>query len=166
MLEKKSNIPIIKVILILFTTSIIFISFIFFFFNTQSLNVDNKKINTQIVLKKILNPGCFSNEYATIEEVKFSEENLNICFKNFNEDIYFNVVLRNFDTKNLESNYLYLNNKGVEDPEKEFKDKGSLCSIYSVKSSLYCSTHKIPILYVNDKNEKLNKILEINIISS
>ena len=161
MSNKKANLPIMKVILILFTTSMIFISFMFFFFDAKNINIDNKKINTQIAIKKIINSNCFSDNYATIEESKFTQKKLNDCFKNFDEEIYLNLAVINIHSKQISmyKNYLYLNEN-----KKEFKTKSIACNSFSSKSNYFCSTIKMPITYLNANNLEFEAILEINII--
>jgi len=158
--NKKGNIPVFKIILILLITSSIFISFIFFFFNAKNIDQDYREINSKIVIKKIFNQKCFSKKYGTIDEEKFTENNLKNCFKNFKEDVIFNIGIRNLESKKIEKKFIYFKEKN------EFLKKSKRCQLFKLKNNLYCGTYKFPIIF-NEKNLKSStKLIEINIISS
>ena len=146
--NKRSQIPMVMTIVILLTFTIILISTMLILLNMKNISIDDRKINSQIAIKKIINSNCFSNEYGTIEIDKYNENTLNNCFKG--ED---NILL----IMGLENkNELFLNSK-----KEEISDKIKLCSS---KSSQLCSELKYPIL-IKSENTYESSLLRVIIIA-
>ncbi len=144
MYTKKAQVPIIKVIVIIFTIAIFLISWILIL--NLNIAIDERKINTQLAIKKIIDGNCFSDQYATIQEDKFNQETLQQCYgKN-------NVTKIRLKINNEE---IYLTNKD------DFNREGGKCS---QTSTLFCTELKYPILY-KTKNKIEIKELKIQTIT-
>ncbi|MFW6285693.1 MAG: hypothetical protein ACOC16_00820 [Nanoarchaeota archaeon] len=154
---KKSNIDPIKYIIILLMTSFIFIIFILALFQMSDLYIDERKIKSQLVLSKIFNGECFGNDFATINENKFNQKNLDNCFKNIDKTILFRVSIEDSE-KNKLSKYLY-----AGDHYDEFALRRNYCNLK--KSNILCSKMTYPITYINKNNDYSTNILVVEIIS-
>ncbi|MCA9495751.1 MAG: hypothetical protein KC589_02315 [Nanoarchaeota archaeon] len=145
--NKGGEIPMVKTITIILTASIILISFLIILIPAKSFSIDEKKINTQLAIKKIINSNCFSDEYASIEESNFKQENLDTCLSG-NEELLLKTYI-------LGGEKLFLNGK-----ENEFNQKKKTCS-FSSKSNTLCSDVRYPIIYIDSKQNRHNRILVI-----
>ncbi|MCA9459806.1 MAG: hypothetical protein KC550_04630 [Nanoarchaeota archaeon] len=137
----------VKTIVIILTASIILISFLVILIPAKTFTIDEKKIKTQFAIKKIVNSNCFSDEFATIEESKFTQENLDSCLAG-DEELLLKIYISN-DKK------MFLNNK-----ESEFDQKKKTCS-FSSNSNTLCSDMRYPINYIDSNQKSQIKILVI-----
>lgn len=149
MFRKKSQIPVIKSIIILLTVVIIITTFLIILLSSSEIQIDNKKINTQLTMNKILNSGCFSKEYATIEEENFNEERLNECFKGIDNSILFRLKLTN--------NMIYAGE------ENTFNQKKLLCG---TNRNILCTKLIYPITYISNDQKTSIESLTVEIITS
>jgi hypothetical protein len=144
MYKKKAQVPIIKVIAIVFTVAIFLISWILIL--NINISIDESKINSQLAIKKIIDGNCFSDNYATINRNQFDQNTFKQCYGK-NDDI----LLR-----------LQLENEEIYSNKDEFNKQASKCS---QTSTLLCTEMKYPIIYKNKNKHKI-KELTIQIITS
>ena len=109
-------------------------------------SIDERKINSQLAIKKIIEGNCFSNDYATIDEKRYNLKNLTNCYGQNND-----ILVR-----------LRLNGESLYTDESEFNSKAKKCS---TTSTLKCSEMRYPILYQTE-NKKEIKELTIQIITN
>jgi hypothetical protein len=139
MYNKKAAIPVIKVIAIIFTVAIFLISWVLIL--NINISVDERKINTQLAIKKVIDGNCFSENYATLEKNKFTQEEFKECYGK-NDDILLRLRL---DSSEIFSN------------KEQFNKQASKCS---QTSTLLCTEMKYPIIY---KTQNKNEIKELTI---
>ena len=147
--NKYAQIPLLKTIIILLTSTLIIIVYLIALHQMQTLYIDDKKTRTQIVESKILT-NCFSKEFALIEKDKFKQETINDCFADNSNNLYVEIKIDN--TK------LYLGQK------EDFETKAQFCQ--NIKSNLLCTKLKYPIILKTNENEYQQKILTLAIIAS
>ncbi len=153
MYKNKAQIPIQKTLIILGLSTIIFITMLLLLFQTTKVNIDDKKLKTQIVISKIFNSDCFSKDYATIEEQYFTQDNLNNnCFKNLENDLNLRLSI------DMGKNYIYANE------ESEFTRKKNYCN--APDSNILCTRMIYPITYIDTSNKQQSTHLIVEIISS
>jgi len=150
--SKFGQIPLLKTIIILLSSSLILIVYIIALNQMQTIHVEDKKIRTQIIESKLINE-CFSNELGTIESDKFTESNLNSCFNENTNNIYVKIILEDKTDK-----ILYIGNK------EDFENKMQFCQ--NQKSNILCTKLKYPIIYKENENELKQKILTTLVIVS
>ena len=138
MYTKKAQIPIIKVIAIIFSVSIFLISWVLIL--NISIAIDERKINTQMAVKKIIDGNCFSKKYASIEKSKFNEETFKDCYGT-NDNILIKIK--------LDDTTIYSNTKD------KFNEQGGKCS---QTSTLLCTEMKYPIIYIDENTKKIKEI--------
>lgn len=126
MKNKKAQIPVIKVLLILLLSSMFLISWILIL--NHDTTIDQKKIHTQLLTKKILNGNCFSKKYATINLEEFTDENLKTCLGP-TKNTQIHLIIK--DTKEL-----YYNTK------ENFETQTNKCF---KNSNILCTENKYPI---------------------
>ena len=148
MLNKKAQLPIQKTLLILIFTTIILISFLIILIPSKNVEIDDKKIKTQIINKKLL--SCFSEEFNIIEIDKYKQENLDYCLKNLD-----NVLVK----INLnEGTYTYLNNA-----KEDFENKAQIgCKVD--KSNLLCTKNQFPTIVKFNENYEIQTLEVVSII--
>jgi hypothetical protein len=139
MYHKKAAVPIIKVIAIIFTVTIFLISWILIL--NVSIAIDERKINSQLAIKKVIDGNCFSKDYATINKINFTQNKFENCYGK-NDDILLRIKIENSE--------IYSN-------KEEFETQASKCSS---TSTIKCTEMKYPIIY---KNENKNEIKELTI---
>lgn len=144
MYNKNAAIPVIKVIAIIFTVSIFLISWILIL--NINISVDERKINSQLAIKKVIDGNCFSDNYATIQKEKFTESNFKDCYGK-NDDILLRLKL---DSTEIFSN------------KDQFNSQASKCS---TTSTLLCTEMKYPIIYKTENKSNI-KELTIQIITN
>jgi len=145
MKNKKAQLPILKILLTLITIAIFLISWILVL--NLDTTINQKKINTQLIAKKILGGNCFSNKYATINMNSFTNENLKQCLGN-HKNLEVKIKISNTDQ-------IFLNT------EETFNNNRNKCS---QTSTVLCTELKYPIITKNEKTTKINE-LSIQIIS-
>ena len=148
--SKKANFPLTKVLVILLISIIILITYIIIL-SSYSISIDEKKIKTQIIQNQLINKNCFSNDFAKINEIEFTQENFNACLKNINDE----KTLVRIELKNI--SIFYSNEK-----KEEFIEKVIYCK-YS-KVSILCSEIHYPIIFKNKNNVSSNENLIIQTI--
>jgi hypothetical protein len=151
MLENKAYIDVPKTIVITIISAFIFICFIIILAQSADITIDEKKINTQLVLNKMFNGKCFSDEFATIEASKLTQENLDKCFQNLNEKILFKIQVSGT------GNHLYSGNK-----ENDFELKRNYCHRHS---NVLCTRMIYPITFIDENNAYSTQKIVIDIIS-
>jgi len=150
MFNKKSQFPMIKTLIILFVATIILLTYMILL-SGEKVNINDKKLKTQIVIDRIFNNNCFSNEFGFILKDKFTKESLENCFVGSKE-----LLIRlNLDSEKINPNTIYYN-------KDQFIKMAPLCKF---KSSILCTELKYPIL-IGDKKSSETSILTIQIISS
>lgn len=149
MLNKKAQSPpLMRFIPILLVVTTVLTVLLIILFTMSSISIEDKRLKTQLVENTILNKNCFSEQFATIEESKYNEENLKKCFGENLNRISFEMRI---DSKNS----LYYN-------KDFFNEKTNLCSIKD--SNVMCTTLKYPIQYITQNKETQISILSIHII--
>jgi len=145
--SKKAEIPVFTTIVILLMSSILFISTAFILLKVSHIDIEDKKLQTQIIQTKIFNSDCFSDEYGIIDEVKFNQKNLNKCFKNIEANSAFLIDINKAST-------LYVN-KDV------YNQREALCAI---ESNLLCTNMNYPITFRTQNNKLELRFLQVQTI--
>lgn len=149
--SKKAEIPAIKTIIILLVTTLIFLTFTIILFKTSNHTIDDKKLETQIIVNKLFNSNCFSDEYGIINEDEFTSENLQECFKNLPSDLAFQVKLEGSNSKAIAINPTI------------FENKIKLCSL---QSNLLCTDMSYPVTVKTTGGGLKQSNLRIQIIAN
>lgn len=137
MLNKKGEISFgIKTIVMGLITMIIFITYIVILLQASTVNIEEKKIKTQLITNNFFTSKCLSDEFATIEETSYDQDILQECFKNLDKDILFRIKIDN------KKDYLYSSTK------EEFLQKMGTCNI--PKSNQLCTKMAYPITYITN----------------
>jgi competence protein ComGC len=161
--NKKGNLSVIEVLLVLFTFVIILYVFVIAINESRSIAIDQKEIKTQIIISKLLNSECLSNSYARVNEEIYSEERvLEECIPNSDESLYLRTFLSDLDRKNaVTSNIRYLHSEEI------FQQKRNLCSFSNNKenSNILCTQMEYPIIYESLNGDEKPKLLNIQIIA-
>ena len=147
MFNSSAQIPVQKTILIILVSSFILISFLIILVPYSNIYIDDKKINTQISIEKILN--CFSDDVGIIDTDKYSSEELNSCLKN-QDNILVKVKLQ-------ERNEIYLNEDKIN-----FENKKEIAC--NVNSNVLCTEMAYPVVVRSNDASEI-KILEVKILS-
>jgi len=147
--NKKAEIPVFQIITILLMSSIIFISFALILLKVTHIDIEDKKLQTQIIQTKIFNSDCFSDEYGIIDEKKFDQRNLNKCFENLEPVSAFLVNIN-------KENTLYVN-------KQAYQQKKELCAI---DSNILCTNMKYPITFKTSNNQLELRFMQIQIITN
>lgn len=150
--NKRAEVPWIKLIVILLITSTILITFIIALSQLNHVEINDKKLRTQIIINNLLDSKCFSNKFATIEKNKFTQDNLNLCLSGLEEETLVRVILG--------SQEFYLNEDDKNTMKNNFDFKKSLCGL---NSNILCSKVKYPII-IEDNNKYETEVLTIQII--
>jgi hypothetical protein len=144
MYKKRAQVPIIKVIAIIFTVAIFLISWILIL--NINISIDERKINSQLAIKKVIDGNCFSDNYATINQNQFNQDTFKECYGKNND-----ILLK-----------LRLENENIYSNKDEFNRQASKCS---QTSTLLCTEMKYPIIYKSQNKYEI-KELTIQIITS
>lgn len=136
--NKKALNPITFIFMSLVVVLILFILTIFLL-QTKNVIIDEHKKNSQLIITKILNEDCFSDEFAVIKSEAFNQNNLNKCLENFN-----NYLVRIYL---LDNKIIYKGNK------EEFEQKSSFCNYAN-----FCFESKIPIILEKNSNREKNML--------
>jgi len=142
--SKKTQFPVIKTTLILFISISILLTFMIDL-SSNTFELNDQKLNTQIIIKKIFTQNCFSNQYNKIELDKFNQEQISSCFKTNNKKILGKLQ---FENKNI--NPIYIGNK------EEFQFKSQLCNS---KSSILCTKLIFPTIIEENNEIKTAKLI-------
>jgi len=148
--NKKGELPALKTILILLVAITILISYLLILISSKNFEIDDKKIKTQLILKKIISNNCFGKDYATFQEDMFNQNNLDKCLGT-NKNIYVKVYIKGKEK-------LYLNNE-----KNEFLKRKKTCSFLK-KSNLLCSDIRYPITYISSNGKTEMKILIVQLL--
>lgn len=144
MLNKKAQIPAIKVIAVLITVALFLISWVLIL--QLNISIDERKINTQLVTKQILGGNCFSDKYATFNNDKISKNSFQDCLNlnnNKNLAVRFNLAGHIYETKS------------------NFDKQGKKCTI---SNTILCTELKYPVTYIKDNKSEI-KELTLQVIS-
>lgn len=146
--KKGQQFPTIKVILILVVSTIILISWVLVLLKVDSIIIDEREINTQIVLNTITNSNCFKDSKGIYNFEKFESENINQCLNGLDKNTYVKIILR-------EKKIIALNK------EKEFDSKVILCG---KSSTILCTEMIYPIILdaTNDVEPLIIQIITSN----
>jgi hypothetical protein len=150
MFNKKAQIPVIKTIVIILTTVVIFTTFLIVLIGSSSTPINNKKINTQLVVNKLINSKCFSEEFATIENKNFNQNQLNKCFQGIDNTVLFRIKLSG-------KGYLYSGD------EETFNQKKILCG---TNRNILCTKLIYPITLISDDDKHNVEDLLVEIITN
>lgn len=139
MLNKKGNISFgIKTIVMALVIVIIFITYMIILLQASKVNIEEKKLKTQLITNKFFTSKCLSDEFATIEDINYNQDLLQECFKNIDSDILFRIKIEN------KKDYIYSSTK------EEFIQKKGLCGIS--KSNQLCTKIAYPITYIKNND--------------
>ena len=144
--SRKSQLPLIKTILVLLITIFILVTYMFIL-NSDKVNIEDRKLNAQLIISELFNKNCFSNEFGVFDLDKFNQDTINSCLV-YSDDI---LVALKFD----ESSLLYLGDKN------EFNLKSQLCSN---EGNVNCYKMIYPVV-LKDKSFYKNSNLIVYIIS-
>lgn len=148
---QSNQIPVLKVLVIIIILSISIIGAFLILYPINSYVIDEKKINTQIIINQALSANCFSDSYGTIDETKFTTDIINDCFKGINENTLVRI--------SLNDKFSYY----VNDKEDLFISKANLCSH---TSTILCTEMHFPISILNSQNPQPQNTLKLQIITT
>ncbi|MDA3855405.1 MAG: hypothetical protein PF569_04040 [Candidatus Woesearchaeota archaeon] len=138
MLNKKGNISLgIKTIVMALIIVIIFVTYMIILLQASKVNIEEKKLKTQLITNKFFTSKCLGNEFATIEDNNYNQDLLQKCFKNIDNDILFRIQIEN------KKDFIYSTTK------EEFIQKMGLCGI--TKSNQLCTKMAYPVTYIEDE---------------
>ena len=140
----------IEELVVILSVSLILVFFLIFLFSATNLFVDERKKDTQIIIKKILHDNCFSQDFASIDQEKFNQETIDTCLNGHNENTLIRIRL------DATSKTFYVNEK-----REEFLQKSKFCNDIS---STLCTQMYYPITYIVNNNEEIS-VLSIQIIT-
>lgn len=148
--NKSAAIPVLKTIVILTISVLIFLSFILILLKTTDITIGDKELQADIVTTKFFNSNCFGKDYGIIEKDLFTSENIEKCFINLPKNIGFCVSI------NAQGLNAHCVNKDFFEARKNY------CS---VSSNIYCNEILYPIILQTD-NGLEQKILKLQVISN
>lgn len=160
MKNKKASFPTIEVIAILFTTSVLLILFAIILLQSSNLVIEDQKTKTQIAVNNIFYSNCFSEQFGTIDEDKFTQENLDKCFQNADitdENLLLSIFLTNIEYSKNFGQFVALGKNN------EFNEKKELCNL---NSNILCSEIRYPIIYNENSGKSSTQILILRIITN
>lgn len=147
---QSNQIPVLKVIFIILLVTGSFISAILILYPLSSYTIDERKINTQLVISRSLESNCFSDKYSKLNLNLFTQEKIDECFQGITE----NTLLR----IGIDDKYYYVNDK-----KDEFNTKANLCS-YS--STILCTQMNYPIILIDEQNKQTLNTIKLQIITT
>lgn len=153
----KKGISVIKYVYMILLTSILFILFVIVFFNLNSITLNEKSLQHQIIVDSIIK-NCYSlHPIENISKSTFLQEDFSQCIPE-NKEITGRIIIDTLNEDNLKNTTL---RKKIEFGDNNFQREQQFCSILSTK---HCSkiTHKILISHENELKEGL---MTIEIIS-
>ena len=161
LLHRKKGAVELDLLLLLLTISLILITVILILYPVSSnmIEIDEKKLKTQMVVKKLfqsenlMNKKCFFDKFATIKKEDFTQENLDKCFENQDEKVLFKVKIVG------ETKYIYGGDKDA------LEDKISIGAC-SYESNVLCSWVMYPVTFVEEDEYKIRKLNLVIVASS
>ncbi len=150
-MNSKKGAASIDMILILLIISLILISFLIVLFQYKGFSIDDKKLETQVIIHKLIANKCFSENYATIHMDNFNQNSIDKCLGELDENTFIRVKLKE-DT----NTYFYKNK------ENEFLQKRNFCN-ENIKSNLLCTSLFYPVTIIENNAIKTD-IISIQII--
>jgi hypothetical protein len=147
--NKSGFINTVQLFLIILITTISLIVWSVSIVKSQTVFIDERNINTQLVIKKSLDGRCFSEEYGLIIESEFNRENIDNCFDEFSDSLIFRIDVSS-------NTFTYPND------DSEFSRLANLCLD---TSSFSCTQMKYPIRYRVDSKDSM-EILTLQVIST
>lgn len=115
----------------------------------DTIQIDDRTLDTQLVLNKITREKCFSDEYGLIKESSYTQKALDDCLSGLGKDTWVLVQVEK------EKGYYSFSK------ESEFKDRSSFC--YK-GSSILCTQAVYPVRYINAKNEEEVRKMTIQVL--
>lgn len=160
-IKRQAQIPIINTIIMLFVIGFIMIAYMIYLSQSNNLYIDENKINSQLILNKVLSGSCFLDSSGIILNSKLTQENFNKCFEGLDKNI-----LVKFDiiepTSNILDKTFYVGGKIGSNPLQEFNELKKFCNF---KTTVNCVQMKYPVLIGSSVNFKSN-ILSFQILES
>lgn len=150
MLRRKAQTDMLKMIVVGIISAFIFIYFAVLLSSFSQLTIDETKINTQLVLNKLFNGKCFSDDFATFEKSNLNQDTLHECFRNTNEDILFRIKASG------ETDYLYSSQEDL------FNSKKAYCNL---ESNILCTRMIYPITLIDSDGSYSTQRLLVEIIT-
>jgi len=152
MLNKKADINILEMLLLVLIYGGLFIFFLIYFNSLSNLSINDKQVKSQIISKKLIS-SCFSNKYALINEENFNQEKLDKCFFGIDDDSIFRIRIDN-------QMPIYINSK-----KNIFEQRGGFCGA-TKKSSQFCAKNIYPVTLKKTSGEKQLAFLTVESIIS
>lgn len=151
--NNKAEIPWIKLIVILLIVSIILITFIINLATLNNFKIDDRKLESQVIINSLINSNCFSDTFGVIDKSKFNQNNLDLCLSDLDDSVLVKVILG--------STELYYDEDSQGTIKNKFNTKRNLCELK--KSNILCSQMKYPIKTVlnNEYNDNFLLIMTI-----
>lgn len=146
--DKSGEGYVLQAFLILIVSSVFFIIWVLALITSQTIYVDERAINTQIIIKKTLEGHCFSNEYGLFVDENMNQKNFSSCYEGFDDNVKFKLFLGS-------NSFTYPN-------EAEFDRLRNLCVF---GSSNLCTQMKYPVRYLEETGESM-QILTLQVIST
>ena len=140
---------VLNIILIIVVSVTLLLAYALVVLETREVVLDERKIDTQLILFALHNKQCFSQDFGTFEQRLLTQENIDNCFNQLDD----NIVVR----FSINSEVFYVQNK-----EQEFNRLRDFCSI---RSTQMCSELIYPVVFVNENNEQTIEELRIQIIA-
>ncbi len=139
--NKKGSLPVLELIFILLLSTIILVLWVLVLLNAQNFYIDERKIQTQLVINNILSNDCFGNGYAVFNLDEFTQNSLDTCLSGLNDS---SALVR----IKLESKRFVAFKR-----DKDFQEKAVLCTR---SSSILCTEMRYPVRILSQNNEEMD----------
>ena len=148
--NKKGSLPVLELIFILLLSTVILISWVLVLLNAQNFYIDERKIQTQLVIHNILSKDCFGDGYAVFNLDEFTQESLDTCLSGLDNSTLVRVKLRSKQS---------IVSFGKDE---EFKKKAILCTR---SGSTLCTEMMYPVRILSQNNEEIEILILQNIVT-
>ena len=147
--NKKGSLPVLELIFILLLSTVILISWVLVLLSAQNFYIDERKIQTQLVIHNILSKDCFGDGYAVFNLDEFTQESLDTCLSGLDNST---LVRAKLGSKSIVS----------FKKEEEFKKKAILCTR---SGSTLCTEMMYPVRILSQNNEEMEILILQNIVT-
>lgn len=126
--DKKGVIPAVEMLAIIIVFVVCLVWWAVIILQSQDIFLDERKVNTQIVVDRFLDGRCFSEEYGVFDRNMLVSENFDRCFVGGESKFLVRIL--------LDGQEFFV---GSED---EFRVKANLCGY---RGNILCSELKYPV---------------------
>ena len=160
MMQKKA-LAVIKYIYMITLTGLLFIIFLFIFYNLSTTILNDKQLEQELIVYNILHDCSLDQTFGFYSRIELTQEHFKNCLEEFDLNKF--TLRINFDILNSTykpdgSRITYTLGK----EENSFQREQQFCSIYSTK---LCKKYYHSTLFLETNKELKNSIMYIEIIS-